>query len=49
MEVIEKKIVVLKALILTIIAIIGILLYDAFVNDFELIQIVQTYLDPAPV
>lgn len=44
MEIIDKKIVVLKALLLTVIAIIGILLYDVFINDFKLIQEIQIYI-----
>lgn len=44
MELVDKKIVAFKALLLTFIALIGILLYDVFINDFELIQEIQTYI-----
>ncbi|MGL4229570.1 MAG: hypothetical protein ACRCR3_13150 [Tannerellaceae bacterium] len=44
MELVDKKIVVFKALLLTFIALTGILLYDVFINDFELIQEIQTYI-----
>lgn len=45
MELVDKKIVVFKALLLTIIAVIGILLYDVFINNFELIQQLQVFFD----
>ncbi|MGL4327099.1 MAG: hypothetical protein ACRCS7_06455 [Tannerellaceae bacterium] len=44
MELVDKKIVVFKALLLAFIALTGILLYDVFINDFELIQEIQTYI-----
>lgn len=49
MELVDKKIVVFKALLLTIIAIIGIILYDVFINNFELIQQLQTFFETQSV